>query len=89
VFFSLVACLRNLLAFIVFGLMWIGITMALIVCVSLLTGLLGNAQVAGVMLVPGTLMIAAMIFTSTYFSFRDCFLADPQLQAPDSADRQE
>ncbi len=74
VFFSLVACLRNLLAFIVFGLMWIGITMLLIVVVSLLTGILGNPQVAGVVLLPGTLMIAAMIFTSTYFSFRDCFL---------------
>lgn len=85
VFFSLVACLRNLLAFIVFGLMWIGITMALIVCVSLLTGLLGNPQVAGVVLVPGTLMIAAMIFTSTYFSFRDCFLADSGAATPDAA----
>ena len=76
VFFSLVACLRNLLAFIVFGLMWIGITMLLIVAVSLLTGILGNPQVAGVVLLPGTLMIAAMIFTSTYFSFRDCFLTE-------------
>ena len=76
VFFSLVACLRNLLAFTVFGLMWIGITMLLIVVVSLLTGIMGNPQVAGVVLLPGTLMIAAMIFTSTYFSFRDCFLTD-------------
>lgn len=84
VFFSLVACLRNLLAFLVFGLMWIGITVALIVVVSLLTGLLGSPQVAGVMLVPGTLMIAAMIFTSTYFSFRDCFLTEPEPQAPDA-----
>ncbi len=25
------------------------------------------------MLVPGTMLIAAMIFTSTYFTFRDCF----------------
>jgi hypothetical protein len=85
VFFSLVACLRNLLAFIVFGLAWIGITMALIVGVSLLTGLLGSPQVAGVVLVPGTLMIAAMIFTSTYFSFRDCFLADADTAPPDAA----
>jgi hypothetical protein len=84
VFFSLVACLRNLLAFIVFGLMWIGITMALIVIVSLLSSILGNPQIAGVVLVPGTLMIAAMIFTSTYFSFRDCFLADPDAPVTDT-----
>jgi len=83
VFFSLVACLRNLLAFTVFGLAWISITMALIVVVSLLTGILGNPQVAGVVLLPGTLMIAAMIFTSTYFSFRDCFMTDPDTAVPD------
>jgi hypothetical protein len=85
VFFSLVACLRNLMAFLVFGLLWSGITMALILVVSLLTGLLGSPQVAGVVLVPGTLMIAAMIFTSTYFSFRDCFLTEPEPGAPDAA----
>jgi hypothetical protein len=85
VFFSLVACLRNLLAFTVFGLMWIGVTMLLIVVVSLLTGILGSPQVAGVVLLPGTLMIAAMIFTSTYFSFRDCFLTEPDAAAPGTA----
>ncbi len=82
VFFSLVACMRNFWAFTLFGLAWMAITMALIVCISLLAGLMGDAQVAGVVLVPGTLMIAAMIFTSTYFSFRDCFLADPEMSAP-------
>ena len=40
--------------------------------------------VAGVVLVPGTLMIAAMIFTSTYFSFRDCFLTEPEAGAADA-----
>ena len=74
--------LRNLLAFTVFGLMWIGITMLLIVAISLLTGILGNPQVAGVVLLPGTLMIAAMIFTSTYFSFRDCFLTEDDGATP-------
>lgn len=84
VFFSLVACLRNLTAFLVFGLLWIGITIGLIVFVSLLTGLLGSPQIAGVVLVPGTLMIAAMIFTSTYFSFRDCFLTEAEDGAADA-----
>lgn len=84
VFFSLVACLRNFWAFTVFGLMWMGVTMLLIVVVSLLTGLLGSPQVAGVLLLPGTLMIAAMIFTSTYFTFRDCFLTDSDAPASDT-----
>ncbi len=86
VFFSLIACLRNLLAFTVFGLAWVSITMALIVVVSLLTGILGSPQVAGVVLLPGTLMIAAMIFTSTYFSFRDCFLTDPNTPTTGTAE---
>lgn len=85
VFFSLVACIRNFWAFTLFGLAWMGITMVLIVCVSLVAGLMGNAQIAGVALVPGTLMIAAMIFTSTYFSFRDCFLAESETSAPNTA----
>jgi hypothetical protein len=82
VFFSLVACLRNFWAFTVFGLMWMAITVGLVLCVSLLAGMLGNPQVAGVVLLPGTLMIAAMIFTSTYFSFRDCFLTSEQEPGP-------
>ena len=36
----------------------------------------------GVVLLPGTLMIAAMIFTSTYFSFRDCFLTEDDGTTP-------
>ena len=80
-FFSLVACLRNFWAFTLFGLAWMAITMLLIVCITLVAGVMGNAQIAGVALVPGTLMIAAMIFTSTYFSFRDCFMAEAETLA--------
>jgi len=85
VFFSLVACLRNFWAFTVFGLVWMGVTMLVILCISLLAGLMGSPQFAGVVLLPGTLMIAAMIFTSTYFTFRDCFLVEPQTPATDAA----
>ncbi|MEO8545268.1 MAG: BPSS1780 family membrane protein [Betaproteobacteria bacterium] len=72
-FFSLVACLRNFWAFTLFGLAWVGIMALLVQLVSLLAGPLGNAPLAGVVFVPGTLMITAMIMTSTYFTFRDCF----------------
>ena len=32
-----------------------------------------SAIVAGLALMPAAMLIAAMFFTSTYFSFRDCF----------------
>lgn len=85
VFFSLVACLRNILAFIVFLLAWMAITFALVLVVSLLSMALGQAEFGGAMLLPGTLMIAAMIFTSTYFTFRDCFVTEPETSAPGAA----
>jgi len=73
VFFSLVACLRNFWAFTVFGLVWVGILLLAIFVVSVLAALFGSPQAAGVALLPISLMIAAMFFTSTYFTFRDCF----------------
>lgn len=75
VFFSLVACLRNFWAFTVFGLVWLALLVGAILLVSLLAGLLGSPQLAGLILLPGSMLIAAMFFTSTYFTFRDCFQA--------------
>jgi len=73
VFFSLVACLRNFWAFTVFGLVWLALLVLVVLFVSILGGLLGSPQVVGLVLMPGSMLIAAMFFTSTYFTFRDCF----------------
>ena len=73
IFFSLVACLRNFWAFTVFGIVWGAILVGSIVVVSLVAALLGEPRFAGASLLPISLMIAAMFFTSIYFSFRDCF----------------
>jgi hypothetical protein len=73
VFFSLVACLRNFWAFTIFGLAWGGILLFAMVVVSVLAATVGSPQLAGLVLLPVSLLIAAMFFTSTYFSFRDCF----------------
>ena len=73
VFFSLVACLRNFWAFTVFGLAWVAMLVLVIVVVSVFAALIGAPQVAGVVLLPASLLIATMFFTSTYFTFRDCF----------------
>ncbi|MBL8337424.1 MAG: hypothetical protein JNM97_11665 [Rhodoferax sp.] len=81
IFFSLVACLRNFWSFVVFGLVWMAILMAAILVVSLMAGIVGNPEFAGLALLPIALLVAAMFFTSTYFSFRDCF-EPPQEDAP-------
>ena len=72
-FFSLVACMRNFWAFTLFGLSWMGLMVLLVQLVYLLAGPIGSPPLAGMVFVPGTLMITAMIMTSTYFTFRDCF----------------
>lgn len=73
VFFSLVACLRNFWAFTLFGVVWVAMLLFAILVVSLFAGLIGSPQVAGLAMLPASMLIAAMFFTSTYFSFRDCF----------------
>ncbi len=73
VFFSLVACLRNFWAFTVFGLAWLALLVLVVLLISVLAALLGSPQLVGVVLMPGTMLIAAMFFTSTYFTFQDCF----------------
>ena len=77
VFFSLVACLRNFGAFTLFGLIWMAILVSVILLITVIASLLGNPQMAGLMLLPVSMLIAAMFFTSTYFSFRDCFDTGP------------
>jgi hypothetical protein len=42
----------------------------------LLAGVLGSPELAATLLVPTALLMAAMFFTSIFFSVRDCFLAD-------------
>jgi hypothetical protein len=73
VFFSLVACKRNLGAFTLFGMAWVGVFIAVGVLVALIATLLGNPDLVGVIMFPAAMLMAAMFFTSIYFSYRDCF----------------
>jgi hypothetical protein len=81
IFFSLVACFRNFGALTVFGLVWLGVFIGAGIIISLLTGLLmalgamagGGAAMGSVMMVGGALVLAAMFFSSVWFTFRDSF----------------
>ena len=75
-FFSVVACWRNLGALVVFGLSWLGVFIAVGSVLGLVGGLVGGAGVARAVMMPAALLMAAMFTTSIYFTFRDSFTAD-------------
>jgi hypothetical protein len=77
-FFSTVACLRNFGALTVYGLSWLVVYVGVISLFGLVGGLIGGAGMAQAMAVPTTVMVAAMMSTSLYFTFRDSFTADPE-----------
>ena len=76
-FFSIVACWRNLGAFFLYGLAWMGVFLATGMVLSLVIALLSFAGLgpgfAGGAMVAGALALATMLFTSVVFTFRDCF----------------
>jgi hypothetical protein len=75
-FFSTVACLSNWRAFLVFGLMWSFIFLGTTLAITLISGLMGDNDFAAMALLPAMLMLAAMFFCSTYYSFKDCFTSE-------------
>ncbi len=84
-FFSFMACYKNLGAFTVFGFAWMGIFMLTILAVTVLAALLGSPGFAGIAMLPIALVIFAMFFTSIYFTFRDSFEASQESDAPTNA----
>ncbi len=89
-FFSFIACVRNMGAFTVYGLAWLGVFAIGGIATSLLSGILlvvgiGSAQaVLGGLMAAMALMLAAMCFTSVVFTFRDCF--EPPVRGPQATE---
>ncbi len=82
-FFSIVACLRNFKAYVLFALCWMGVMVTVLLVVITLAGLLDNPELIGVILFPALMLVASMFFTSLYFSYRDCFATEtPVVEAP-------
>ena len=85
VFFSMIACVRNMGAFLLYTIAWAAVGIGFGIVLALLSALLGAALGswgAAVLAISGSMMLAAMFLTSVVFSFRDCFEA-PDL--PDTA----
>jgi hypothetical protein len=72
-FFSAIACWRNLGAFAVYLLAWAGVLVAGAVLIVLISSALGGNDLSAAVLMPGALLMAAMFFASVYFSVKDCF----------------
>lgn len=89
-FFSFVACLRNLGAFFIYGMAWFGVfavggvVMSVVVGLLALLGLANSPGLLGGLMLAMALMLAAMFFTSIVFTFRDCF--EPPERAEQRAD---
>ena len=76
VFFSLIACVRNMGAFTLYGLAWVAVVVGFGMLFALTTAILGTLLGSGAALtlaIVGSLVLAAMFLTSVIFSFRDCF----------------
>ncbi len=76
-FFSLIACLRNFWAFVVYGLAWMGIFLAFGMMMATLAAVLGGADAIAAALYPAAMLMAAMVSASLYFTFLDSFEFTP------------
>lgn len=72
-FFSAVACWRNLGAFAVYLLAWAGVFVAGATVILTISSAIGGSELTGAVLMPGALLMSAMFFTSVYFTVKDCF----------------
>jgi hypothetical protein len=72
-FFSLMACLGNWKAMLIYMAAWAGLYTAIGLALVIFGTLLGSAGAVGLGLLPAMLMLTAMFFNSAYFTFKDSF----------------
>lgn len=76
-FFSLVACLKNFSAYVIYGFTWLAVFLGVGTAFGFVGGLIGGPEVARAVMMPTALLMAAMFSTSIYFTFLDSFDATP------------
>jgi hypothetical protein len=82
VFFSLVACMKNFWAYLAYGLGWFAVFALGGVLITSVSVALGSPALAAALMVPMVLTVAAMFFTSLYFTFRDSFMHSEETSTP-------
>ncbi len=73
-FFSFIACWKNFGAYTLYGIGWAGVFAGSIIVISLFAALMNSETFAAYAMFPLALLMAAMFFTSIYFTFRDSFV---------------
>lgn len=81
-FFSFVACTRNFGALTVYTLAWMGLFMGVGMLVMLVAVLLGQPGLMHTLMFPTAMLLAAMFFSSIWFTFSDSFVTDEPPAAP-------
>jgi hypothetical protein len=85
-FFSTVACWRNLGAFAVYGLAWAGVILAFGVAANVLAALLVQPQLIALAAIPAGLLFSTVFYASLYFTVDDCFAVESQAAAAPAED---
>lgn len=80
-FFSFIACFRNFAALTVYFLVWLAIFILGALLLTLIGALFGSLQSAALFVLPFGLIMAGMIFSSLYFTFKDSFITENNLVA--------
>ncbi|MDR2992120.1 MAG: hypothetical protein LBU72_09455, partial [Burkholderiaceae bacterium] len=75
-FFSCVAVLKNTRPFLLYGLLWLGLSIGAAGALMSLALLVGNVTILALGALPLSLFLGATFFTSVWFTFRDSFAAD-------------
>ncbi len=75
-FFSLVACIRNLGAMTVYFFTWLAVFLLGGLVLSLVVALTGSESAVSIIMLPAALLMATMFFCSIYFTVRDSFVTD-------------
>jgi hypothetical protein len=83
-FFSIVACWRNLGAFAVYGLCWFGVVLALGLLDRFLLSQLPIPMLGNVLAITAGLWVASAFYASLYFTVVDCFESPADVSPTDT-----
>ncbi|TAM03181.1 MAG: hypothetical protein EPN70_14885 [Paraburkholderia sp.] len=72
-FFSVVSCWRNKGAFVVYGALWMAVSIGISVGLSLLLSALGASEYGVALLMPALIVLLTMMYCSFYATYRGCF----------------
>jgi hypothetical protein len=75
-FFSLVACIRNFAAMVVYFFMWLAVFSLGGLVLTLVAVATGSESAVSFVMLPAALLMATMFFSSIYFTFKDSFITE-------------